>query len=548
MSAAGSTRWDAIVLGSGVAGASTALHLAGLGARVVLATKAELEESTTAYAQGGIAVAFSELGDDPALHLADTLRAGAGLCDPAAARVLVEGAPAAVAGLLACGARLDRELDGTLARSREGGHSLARVVHAGGAATGAEIVHALSTALRGGSVELRTGWFARRLLVEGDRCVGVEGETASGELEEVRARAVVLATGGAGQLFALTTNPLGSTGDGIALALRAGIPVADLEFVQFHPTALAMSGVPRPLLSEALRGEGALLLDGKGRRFVDELLPRDVVARAIATTMASEGSDHVLLDARSIQGFAKRFPSLARVLAEVGLDPERDLLPVAPAAHYLCGGVLTDLDGATALPGCYAVGEVACTGVHGANRLASNSLLEGLVFAPRVAEAITKAGAGPSPTGALGPLLGECEGALALRRVTLPSGVAPKPPGQARGGTTEGLRRELASAMSSKVGVERDAGSLSSLASSLQGLATRAAALEPAAARDRLELVNLLDVARAMVALATERAESRGAHYRRDHPEPDDAFRCRLVVVPNTHRGAEAPAAVEGET
>lgn len=534
---------DALVLGSGVAGATTALHLARLGARVVLLTKGELEESTTHHAQGGIAVALPGSGDDPEAHLADTLRAGAGLCDEAATRLLVEGAAEAVGGLVAAGGRLDRGADGAFLRSREGGHGVARVVHANGAATGAEVVRALSNALSGTAVEVRTGWFARRLLVEGGRCAGVEGVTGAGRPERLRARAVVLATGGAGQLFSLTTNPSGATGDGIALALRAGIPVADLELVQFHPTALAIDAVPRPLLSEALRGEGALLLDRAGRRFVDELAPRDIVARAIAARMAAEGTDHVFLDARPVAGFATRFPTLAAALAGAGLDAAGDLLPVAPAAHYLCGGVLTDLDGATALPGCYAVGEVACTGVHGANRLASNSLLEGLVFGARVAAAVAGGARAPSPTGALAPLLGTCGDALAVRPVALGRLASSAPRGRAGEDTVAGLRAELARAMTAGAGVERDAASLAALAGRVEDLARRAGTVESPELREGLELDSLLTVARATVALATEREESRGAHYRRDYPATEEAFRCRLAVMAaEGHFGAAAAA------
>ena len=264
-------------------------------------------------------------------------------------------------------------------------------MHAGGAATGAEVERALVDATYSSASAVLEGWFALDLLVEGGRCVGVTALPPAGAGDgpvEVRADHVVLATGGAGQLFSVTTNPPESTGDGVAMALRAGVPTADVEFVQFHPTALHHPAMPRPLLSEALRGHGAILRDRDGERFVDELAPRDVVSRAMAARMDEQGVDHLWLDATGLERFSQRFPTIAASLTSIGLDPQHDWLPIAPAAHHLSGGVVTDLWGATALPGLWAVGEVACTGVHGANRLASNSLLEGMVFGARLAERI----------------------------------------------------------------------------------------------------------------------------------------------------------------
>ena len=545
----GARRYDAVVVGSGVAGCATALRLARAGVRVALATKDELGVSTSAWAQGGVAAALPDGDDRPEDHLADTLRAGADLCDPTAARVLVEGAPAAIAGLLEVGTRLDRGPGGELARSREGGHGRARVVHAGGVATGAEVIRALVAAVTASEVDVLPGWAAGRLLVEGGRCVGVSAAWAPpGAPGELRTGAVVLATGGAGQLFARTTNPPGATGDGVALALRAGIPVADLEMVQFHPTALAVEVSPRPLLSEALRGEGALLVGRHGERFVDELQPRDIVARAMVRQMVVDGTDHVHLDARPVEGFNKRFPTLAAALGAVGLDAEVDLLPVAPAAHFVCGGVLTDLDGATGLPGCYAVGEVACTGVHGANRLASNSLLEGLVFGARVAAAVAGGVAGPSPTGALGPLVGSVdEAALPVRALpsAWPASLGAAPSSRAvTAGPSVATRERLAaigsslqSAMSAGAGVERDAASLDSAARGVDEAARALAGLasgpdeESDVRRAAVELAHLVQVAGATVALAVAREESRGAHFRLDHPETKDAWRCRLALV-----------------
>ena len=367
-------------------------------------TKGALSQSATRWAQGGVAAVLGGDEDSTDLHLADTLAAGAGLCDEEAVRILVDEGPGRVHELIALGVEFDRESSGSLALAREGGHSRPRVVHAGGAATGAEVERALVDATFRSASAVLEGWFALDLLVEGGRCVGVTALPPHLRRDR-RAPSrcgpghVVLATGGAGQLFSVTTNPPESTGDGVAMALRAGVPTADVEFVQFHPTALHHPAMPRPLLSEALRGHGALLRDRDGERFVDELAPRDVVSRAMAARMAEQGVDHLWLDATGLERFSQRFPTIAASLSGIGLDPERDWLPIAPAAHHLSGGVVTDLWGATALPGLWAVGEVACTGVHGANRLASNSLLEGMVFGARLAERIAAGGGGPSRAG-----------------------------------------------------------------------------------------------------------------------------------------------------
>ncbi len=392
---------DVLVLGSGVAGLSAAVRLAappradGSPLRVGVLTKAELSQSATRWAQGGVAAVLGGDEDSTDLHLADTLAAGAGLCDAEAVRVLVDEGPTRVHELIAMGAVFDRQPGGALALAREGGHSTARVVHAGGAATGAEVERALVDATRSTAAAVLEEWFALDLVVEGGRCRGVLALSLDGELVEVRAHHTVLATGGAGQLFAVTTNPAEATADGLAMALRAGVPVADVEFMQFHPTALHHPAMPRPLLSEALRGHGALLRDAGGERFVDELAPRDVVSRAMAERMRTQGVENLWLDATGLASFDARFPTIAASLRAIGLDPSRDWLPIAPAAHYLSGGVVTDLSGATALPGLWAAGEVACTGVHGANRLASNSLLEGMVFGARLAEAILDGSEGP---------------------------------------------------------------------------------------------------------------------------------------------------------
>src|SRR3954451_19101512 len=401
--------YDVLVLGSGVAGLTTALHAARRGLSVLVLTKGELAHSATRYAQGGVAAALAA-PDTPDLHLADTLTAGAGLCDVDAVRVLVTEGAERVRELARLGARFDTEKwpDGPeLLLALEGGHSLARVVHAGGDATGAEIERALVAAVEAGTIEVREGWFAVDLLVGQRRCTGVMALRPDGEIEAVRATHVVLATGGLGQCFAVTTNPPLSTGDGIALALKAGVACADLEFMQFHPTAMHHASMPRPLLSEALRGEGAVLRDDAGVAFMldlhplADLAPRDVVARAIHERMQLTDMEHMWLDATMIDDFEHHFPTIWKACGDVGLDPENDWLPVAPAAHYMSGGVVTDLDGATTLPHLWACGETACSGVHGANRLASNSLLDGLVFGRRVVEAIVGGKEDAESTGAM---------------------------------------------------------------------------------------------------------------------------------------------------
>jgi L-aspartate oxidase len=508
---------DLLVLGSGVAGLSAAVEAASvLGLRVGVLTKGGLEQSATSWAQGGVAAAIGGDPDSADLHLADTLAAGAGLCDPDAVRVLVDEGPARVNDLIALGAEFDRDPTGVLALAREGGHSVPRVVHAGGAATGAEIERALVEAVRETAASVWERWFAADLLVSDGRCRGVAVVDPSGTRHEVRAAQTLLASGGAGQLFSVTTNPEEATGDGVAMALRAGVAVADLEFVQFHPTALHHPSMPRPLLSEALRGHGALLRDARGERFVDELKPRDVVARAMATRMQEQGAEHLWLDATPLAGFGERFPTIAAALARAGLDPATEWLPIAPAAHYLIGGVLTDLDGATTLPGLWAAGEVACTGVHGANRLASNSLLEGMVFAARVVEAIARGKEGPEATGAL-----RLAGGRPLRLPTTPAARtdADPPPVAKR-------REALQHALSAHAGVVRDADSLARAAEAIEGVLVWPEGPD----RESRELRNLAEVGRALCLAASVREESRGCHTRTDFPETSPALVHRLVI------------------
>jgi L-aspartate oxidase len=402
-------------------------------------------------------------------------------------------------------------------------------VHAGGAATGAEVERALVDATYSSASAVLEGWFALDLLTEGGRCVGVTALAPGAGPEPVAVRAdhVVLATGGAGQLFSVTTNPPESTGDGIAMALRAGVPAADVEFVQFHPTALHHPAMPRPLLSEALRGHGAILRDRDGERFVDELARRDVVSRAMAARMAEQGVEHLWLDATRLERFSQRFPTIAASLSSIGLDPQHDWLPIAPAAHHLSGGVVTDLWGATALPGLWAVGEVACTGVHGANRLASNSLLEGMVFGARLAERISSGVGAAEPSGALRAVLGtepiDGIGCTVLER---------RPARQTGGDRLADVdvtkqRDILQRAMTRGAGVVRDAESLDGARAVVDDVAALLGGGPASAAAG--ELANLLELAGALLASALARTESRGAHARREYSDTDPSWRRRLV-------------------
>jgi L-aspartate oxidase len=529
-----------------VAGLSAAIEAARLGATAAVVTKGDVVATATRYAQGGVAAALTNT-DSPELHLSDTLAAGAGICDVEAVRTLVSEGPARVLDLIGLGARFDAAHAGEpsvpgpdgrrLGLAREGGHSLNRVLHAGGDATGAEIERALAAALAASPVELREGVQAVDLAIEDGRCVGVRALDDAGVEVVVRARHVVLASGGAGQLFAVTTNPGLSTGAGVAMALRAGVAVADVEFMQFHPTALAQPISPRPLLSEALRGEGAVLRDEQGVAFMaDEhpladLAPRDVVSRCIARRLIERSLDHLWLDATSIDEFPERFPTIWGSCRAVGLDPRRDWLPVAPAAHYLCGGILTDLDGATTLPGLWACGEVAASGVHGANRLASNSLLDGLVFGVRAGQAITKGVEGPSATGALrGVDLGRTAAAAPAR--TGGADAAPAVPGEI--GFPSGVA-DLQRAMTNGCGVLRDAAGLAA-AAAVQRRLSAEHPLGNASSRPAADRRDLLDVAAALIAAATGREESRGSHTRSDFPERADRFLGRFV-----HQGTADP-------
>jgi L-aspartate oxidase len=503
---------DLLVLGSGVAGLSAAVRAAEIhGMRVGVLTKAELQQATTRWAQGGVAAVLGGDEDSTDLHLADTLAAGAGLCDVDAVRVLVDEGPSRVHELIALGATFDRDPAGELELAREGGHSLPRIVHAGGAATGVEIERTLVDAVRAEVSAVYESSFALDLIVEGGRCRGVLAADLNGQRTEVRASNVLVATGGYGQLFAVTTNPHEATGDGVAMAIRAGVAVADVEFEQFHPTALHHPVMPRPLLTEALRGHGALLRDSKGERFVDELLSRDKVSRAITARMLEQGVEHLWLDATGLESFADRFPTITAVLSDVGLDPTTDWLPIAPAAHYSCGGIVADLDGSSSLPGLWVAGEASCNGVMGANRLASNSLLDGMVFGPRVVEAIDRGVDGPSATGAMRCVLGG--GDIGGRPIVVPPTVE----------STVLPREDLQRTMTAQAGVLRSAGSLAKAAAACAGRVD-------GDDLESWELRNLATVGRLLCAAALAREESRGAHSRTDHELTREDLRVRFVA------------------
>lgn len=506
---------DVIIVGSGIAGLTTALQIRAYGYSVLLVTKARVDEGSTKWAQGGIAAALGP-GDSPAEHEIDTLKAGAGLCDRKAVHALVTEGPEAVARLIARGAVFDRGAGGEIALTREGGHLKNRILHAGGDATGAEISRALLAAVTEdpGIEVIEHALVLDALKSESGRVCGVTlhviGEGTRDGVGRALGKAVILGTGGLGQVFAQTTNPSVSTGDGVALALRAGAEVADVEFIQFHPTVLFLgekSSGQQPLISEAVRGEGAILLNDAKEQFMKglhplaDLAPRDVVAKAIMSQMLKNNAQHVWLDVSKVQNFSERFPNIYQSCVDHGINPEKDLIPVAPAAHYASGGVRVNLSGRSTVPGLYACGETACTGVHGANRLASNSLLEGLVFAARIADDIHQT----------------------LRKFTREEPVMMS--------SSEILispeaRSEIAHAMSAGASVIRTRGSLENTSEVLERIGELRSD-KPCV--EAWETTNLHTLATVIVSSALIREETRGSHWREDFPYESEAWMKRIL-------------------
>jgi L-aspartate oxidase len=485
-----------VIVGTGIAGLWTAWRLASEGIPVVLVTKESLSDSASAWAQGGIAVALGP-GDSPSQHAADTLAASDGLADPEAVRILTSEGPDRIYELLELGAKFDRGPDGKLGFGLEAAHTKPRIIHSGGDRTGAALIGCLAQLVRDdGRIQLLEHTEVTSLVTEGGRVTGVTLLPRGSGRSVLQASAIILATGGVGQLYAVTTNPKVATADGWALAHRAGALLRDIEFLQFHPTALKLPGVnPAPLISEAVRGAGAVLLDRAGKRFAldhdprGELAPRDVVARAVAAADAAGGA---WLDARALGDFTSRFPGITTMLSRFGLDPGHDLLPVAPALHYAMGGIETDLEGKTTKPGLWAVGEVARTGVHGANRLASNSLLEGLVFADRAGRSL----------------------AQSLRSTEVDPGIAPSEPGPPDSNADAGcepIRQEMREVMTADVGLQRSEASLLHAEKELERL-TRDTPPEAWRTQNQLLVAGLITEA------ARGRRESRGGHRRTDYP------------------------------
>ncbi len=504
---------DVIVIGSGVAGLTAALNLRAHNLSVLLVTKAQIDEGSTKWAQGGIAAALGP-GDSPEQHKKDTLIAGAGLCNSAAVDVLVTEGPEAVRKLISHGAVFDKSETGEIALTREGGHLRNRILHAGGDATGAEVSRALLNAVRSDSgIEIIENALAIDVLKgkSGAVCGVTLHVIGAGSIDGVGralSKAVVIATGGLGQVYSQTTNPAVSTGDGVALALRAGAEIEDVEFIQFHPTVLWRDETEKgqqPLISEAVRGEGAFLVNDKGERFMSgvhpqaDLAPRDIVAKEIFRQMKEHNTPHVWLDATKIRDFKDRFPTIYISCIENGIDPTSQLIPVSPASHYASGGVKVDLNGQTTIKNLYACGETACTGAHGANRLASNSLLEGLVFGTRIAEAIVRnKGSGEDP------IEEDKNYFLADPAIKMP----------------------LQLAMSKGAGVERSAKSLKDTLLILEQLGTHQS-MSPRI--ESWEVSNLYLLAVAIVRAAIERTETRGSHWRSDYPESSDVWRKHII-------------------
>ena len=519
---------DTLVIGAGAGGLSAALAASEHG-DVIALSKGPFEQAATGWAQGGIA---GVLADDDSVdrHLADTLEAGAGLCDERAARAIIARGAETLRSLIESGFRADREPDGALALGREGGHSTRRIIHADGDATGRELMRSLLERARAASgIRLFEDCFTVDLITPPNGsgaapCLGAITHHPRFGLQVIWARATILAAGGAGVLWRETSNPPGATADGLAIAYRAGASLADLAFMQFHPTTLYVAGASRTLISEAVRGEGARLLDENGRAFMADvhemadLAPRDVVSRAIFDQVRSQSIPHVWLDCRPVSGFADRFPGIAETLGRFDLDPSRDLIPVNPAAHYMVGGVRTDLEGRTDVPGLYAVGEVASTGLHGANRLASNSLLEALVVGDAAGRACVEMSAESASANAWG---------VAPR--TAPTQVISDIPLSEHGELdVADVSSSLRSAMWRNVGIDRAGARLDDVADMVDFWA-RYTLDKIFDERSAWEVQNLLLVGALVARSAAWRAESRGCHRRTDRPEPEESFRVHDV-------------------
>jgi L-aspartate oxidase len=505
-----------VIIGSGIAGLYTAYAASQSGSRVVLLTKQAAGNSNTDKAQGGIAAALST-SDSPELHEKDTLSAGAGLCDREAVKILVSEGPERVRDLIHMGANFDRK-DGELALTREGAHSRRRILHASGDATGAEIQRALTDRVRGDkNIRILEDHVAVDLLVQENICYGVLAlDRRNNDLKVFWGKAVVLATGGLGQLYDNSTNPEVATGDGVAMAYRAGAEVMDMEFIQFHPTVLSHRGAPRFLISEAVRGEGAYLINRYGDRFMPryhalaELAPRDIVVRAILNEMGTTASERVFLDLSHLppELISERFPTIMKTCADYGLDITRDPIPVAPCAHYMMGGVKTNLNGETSIHGLFACGETSCLGVHGANRLASNSLLDGLVFGWRIVQWVAKYGVDYCP----GRCSFSCDQLL------------PRPADV----DYKSIRKEIQVLMEQYMGPVRVAQGLNKALEILEGYnyLTGYDAFGP----EEIEVVNMLELGHLMAEAALVRTESRGGHYRKDAPHPVDRWLKHIIM------------------
>lgn len=514
-------RTDVLVIGGGVAGAAAALAAAEQGAAVLVVSKLEFSDTNTAQAQGGVAAVLAS-DDSVQLHLDDTLRAGAGMSDETLARYVIEEGPTVIEWFRQHHAKFDTDDSGQLLLSREGGHSARRVVHSNGDATGKELQGTLASLLHGDpNIDVKTGAFVRDLLLNDGRCVGaaiLDGTTPLA----VEAGATILATGGAGQVYRETTNPIGACGDGVALALRAGARIRDMEFVQFHPTTLYIAGASRFLISEVLRGAGGILKDRDGERFMldvhpnAELAPRDVVSRAILDRMVATDDTHVYLDLSHIDGDPHQlFPSISRICRSFDIDVAKDPVPVRPGAHYLLGGIETDIAGQTSVPRLLAVGEVAGTGFHGANRLASNSLLEGAVLGRRAgleAAGYCQAQALPKSV----PCLTQVENPPRLH--------------------LDDMLYSLKSLMWRQVGLKRTAEGLAEATTRI-GLWNHYLMRTGLGTIRAFELTNMLTVSALITAAAQERTESRGTHYRSDHPERDDENWCRTLSLELSDEG-----------